>query len=216
MPDHELEPLSFSEAVAVDNYRAAMTGALTAADSLADKLVVTTVSVATAYGAVIALVAPKDSQTPWQAAVPFAPLAIAIGVALYAQSIGIPIDPNDKLEVVRKRIERTITSKRAWGRGALGALVLGLLVAGGVVYEYYGPSAKETKAPAQVTLYLTPIGSKAIGLACGRGGANSLKGLVNVTDLSAEWVPIRVTRAACPSGAGLVNVPRRGIAATKG
>jgi hypothetical protein len=212
-----LEELTFSERVAVDNYRGAMTGALAAADSIADKVVTAAISVATAYGAVIVLVAPKDSNTPLQAVLPFIPLACAVGLALYAQSIGIAIDPQDEVAAVRDRIQRTIGSKRTWGRVALAVLVVGLIMAGWVVYSFYGQSAKpEVATPAEVELYLTPGGTAAVELACGKDDVKVLSGQVeDVETLTSARVSVKVTKAECPSGAGNVVLPQRMIAATK-
>jgi hypothetical protein len=212
---YELQPLTFSQAVGVDSYKATMTGALAAADSVADKVVTAAVSFATAYGAVIALVTPKDAQTPWQVAVPFAPLATAVGLALYAQSIGISVSPKDDVDVVLTNTTTTIDSKRRLGRWALYALVVALLASGYVVYTYYGPSAKKD-TPAQVTLYLTPAGTKAVSVACGKQGIAVIRGSVkDVGDLAAARVPLHVTKQACPSGGGTLLLPQQEIAATK-
>jgi hypothetical protein len=213
---HALVPLTFSEAVAVDNYKAAMSGAFSAADSVADKVVTASVSIATAYGAVIALVAPKDTPAPWQAALPFVAMAAAVGTALYAQSLGISIAPTDKVNDVLARITSTINSKRVWGRRALYALVAALIIAGYVIYEYYGPSAEEDETPAQVTLYLSSAGTKAVSLACGRKNLTSLRGEVkDVSNLSEARVSLEVSESQCPSGAGVVELSQRAITGVK-
>ena len=112
-------------------------------DSVADKVVTAAFSVATAYGAVIVLIAPKDSQTPWQAVIPFVPLALAMGLALYAQS-DWDRDRRDGRCGDRPdaRSKHELAGKRKRGRWSLAALVAALLAAGWVVYWFYGPSAK--------------------------------------------------------------------------
>ena len=212
-----LTPLTFSEQIVVDNYRAAMTGALAAADSVADKVVTAAFSVATAYGAVIVLIAPKDSQTPWQAVIPFVPLALAMGLALYAQSIGIEIGETDVVETVRTRVQSTVSGKRKWGRWSLAALVAALIAAGWVVYSFYGPSAK-TDEPSLIDaeLYLTSAGTAAVKLVCGKDAVTVLSGQVEgATALTSSRVSMKVTKAECPSGAGNVVLPQRMIAASK-
>ena len=212
-----LKALTFDQRVAVDNYRAAMTGALGAADSIADKVVTSSIALATAYGAVIALVAPKDAQAPWQAALPFVPLAIAVGLALNAQRIGVDIEPTNDVARVRDATKNAITGKRRWGAAALVSLAIGLFVAGWVVYKYYGPSARsEDTTPATAEVYLTPAGTSAIKRVCNKAGVTVLSGQVDGADaLNSARVSVKVTKSECPAGAGTVVLPQKMIAASK-
>jgi hypothetical protein len=213
----ELTPLTFSESVIVDNYRAAVGGALAAADSVADKVVTAAFAVATAYGAVITLVAPKDLQTPWQAAVPFVPLALAVGVALLTQSIGISVQPTDAVDAVRKNTINAIRWKRLLGGVSLVVLAIALVTAGWVVYSFYGPSAQtDEETPVAAELFLTPAGTSAIERVCGNADVTVVRGQVNGAEaLTSPRVSLELTKAECPSGAGTVVLPQRMIAASK-
>ena len=212
-----LTPLTFDQRVAVDNYRAAMTGALFAADSIADKVVTASFALATAYGAVITLVAPKDAQTPWEAALPFVPLAVGVGLALNAQRIGVDIEPTNEVERVRNATNDAIVGKRRWGGVALAFLTIAMLVAGWVVYKYYGPSAQtEDTTPVSAEVYVTPAGTSAIKRVCNKGGVTVLSGEVDgAAALESARVSVKVTKSECPSGAGTVVLPQKLIAASK-
>ncbi len=209
----KLEGLTFGEAVGVDNYKGALNGALAGADSLADKIVTAALAVGSAYGAVIALVAPKDSATPWQVVWPFVPLAGAVGLALWAQSRSVSIATEDEVDKVVATINSTISEKRKYGRWALYALIAALILAGVIVAKYYGPSAKTDSQPANVTVYLNAAGAKAVGVACGGTNQTSVTG--TTTDASADPLVLKVDDKACANGGGTLVLPRRTVAATK-
>jgi len=97
---YELRSETFSEKVVIDSYTAAATGALAAADAVADKIATAGFSIATAYAAVIALVAPKDSKSTMFVVSPFVLLGAAVVLALVAQSIKMSLDPTNDTTVV--------------------------------------------------------------------------------------------------------------------
>jgi hypothetical protein len=206
---------TFAETVSLDNYKAAMGNALSAADSLADKVVTASFSVATAYGAVVALVAPKDSSSPLLILAPFIALGVAVALALFAQSLGISLTDTDDLGTIRTRINSMISSKRLWGRLALVALAAGIVIAGYAVRETYGPAATSTGSTT-VRVWLTPAGTNLVARVCGGGRVTELAGQVdNADQLTDSRVPITVDAKACPAGKGTILLPQRAIAVTK-
>jgi hypothetical protein len=211
----ELRAPTFSESVAIENYTSAMKGALSSADSLADKIVTAAVSVGTAYGAAIALVAPKDSPAPWEALAPLAALATALGLALYAQSIGISIAADEGLETIQKKVSDVISAKRNWARAALGALVLGLMLAGAILYAKYGPNAEKEATPTAVRLYFTPAGTTVIKRACAKDLNEMIVKVDDLKQLTEERIKVTVGPPDCPSNAGTLVLPQRAIATAK-
>jgi hypothetical protein len=206
----------FSEKVIIDTFVTAGTGALTRADGIAEKVVTAAFSVATAYTAVIALVAPKDSVSPPLVIAPFILFAAAIVLALMAQSVQLQLEPatNDVREISR-RVQTSTRSKRDWGYGGLAALTLGLVIAGLAIYETYGPGADEKDTAIDVEIWLTPAGTRLVGAACGNV-ANPLVGEVADADsLSSGTVALEVTKAGCRNGAGTLVLPRRAIGIAK-
>ena len=91
----ELRPPTLAENLAIEGYKTAITTALASVNGVCDKIVTAAFSVATAFGAVVALVAPKESPAPLLMALPFLLFAAAVALALYAQSIAVaPIARN--------------------------------------------------------------------------------------------------------------------------
>jgi hypothetical protein len=215
MNEPQLRALTVDELVAVDSYKSAASGALEAADKLADKIVTASFSFATAYGAVIALVAPKDSTQPLIVVLPFALLGIAVGLALYAQSMAVGIQEGAQLAALRTSVSSVVDQKRSWGRGALAVLTVGLLVAGYVLHEKYAEPAEDDSA-AVVQIWLTAAGTSYVADACGNEGVAQVDGVVEKVDtLSASRVPLIVDATACPDGAGTLFLPQRAIAVAK-
>jgi MFS family permease len=205
---------TFSEKIVIDSYTAAATGALSAVDGVADKITTAGFSVATAYAAVIALVAPKDSRSPVLVVLPFLFLAAAVVCALIAQAVKVPLDATDSTTEIRNRITSTVSRKRRWLWGALAALVVGLGLAGGAVYETSGPGA-ETSSTTTVSIWLTSSGTRLVTDACGKASTPFTGDVADTDALSASTVPLIVTRAQCPKGAGTLVLPRRAIATSK-
>jgi uncharacterized membrane protein len=205
---------TFAQKVAIDSYSSAATGALASADGTADKIATAAFSAATAYGAVVALVAPKDAASPLLIVLPFAVLAAAVVAALYAESVTVPLNPTNDPDLIATRIKGAVSGKRKWSRVALALLVIGLVVAGVAIREVYGPASKrETTVAAR--LWLTTSGAKLFNQACGRT-ATTVDGEVSSSgDLSAKYVPVKLSTDVCPSGAGTVVFPRSTIAAVK-
>jgi hypothetical protein len=205
---------TFSEKVAIDSYTTAATGALTAADGVGDKIATAGFSIATAYAAVIALVAPKDSRSPILVVLPFVLLAVAVVLALIAQSVTVSLAATNDTDEIANRISSAISKKRQWLSGATGALIVGLIVSGVAVYKTYGPGTENTQN-TKVSIWLTPVGTRLVTDACGTS-ANPLIGEVKDTDaLLAATVPVIVAQRQCPEGAGTLLLPKGAIATSK-
>jgi hypothetical protein len=209
----KLRALSFDELVAIDNYKSATSNALAATAAMADKIVAAAFSVGTAYGAVVALVAPKDSASPLLVIAPFAVLALALGIALWGEGIGVPITSTTTTEQARTSVTSTITTKRRWNNAAIVVLVVAMALAGYVLYDTYRPTAGSKMT---VTIWLTSAGARLVDQACGMQGTLQIKGQVeNLSDLSSKRVQVDVDKTACKSGAGTIVLPQAAIDVVK-
>jgi len=193
---------TFAESAAIENYRAATGGALAAADSVSDKVVIASFSVAVAFGAVVALVTPKGAASSYLIAAPFVLLAGAVGLALFSESIAVSIALSNDLEKVKTSVESTIRRKRLWARIALVVLACGMLAAGGVLVARYRATADKRTA---VSVWLTPGGEQAVAKACDSGGPASLAGTVDDPSELASG-PVAITLAAGTCGPGPVTL----------
>jgi hypothetical protein len=209
---NDLRAPTFNEEVAIDNYKAASKDSLSSATSVADKIVTAAFSIGTAYGAVIALVAPKDTPAPLVAAIPFALLALAIVSALYAQSIAVAVAGTDDLDSLTSAVNDTAHKKRKWGRIALALLTAGIIATGIIIREEYSEPAKEG-SPEPVEVLLTESGAQSVGSACGTAGQDRIMGTVEDADsFSADPLQLTVTEDACRDAPGTLSLPKTAVA----
>jgi hypothetical protein len=211
----QLRAPTFDEAVAIDNYKAASKEALAAANGVGDKIVAAAFSFATAYGAVIALVAPKESPALVVVVIPLLLLAAAAVLALWSQSIGVKIAPTDEVSNLRTAVNSAISAKRWWSRGALATLVVGVVIAGIVVNDNYAEPAKKD-SPVAVQVFLTPAGARFADKACGGGVRDGFEGTVeSASSLTAERVGVMVAASGCAAGASTLYLDQKLIAALR-
>jgi hypothetical protein len=211
----DLHSLTFAEHVVVEGYKAAAAKAVSDADTLADKIVTASFSVATAYGAVVALVTPKDSPSTMLIVAPFVVIAGAIGLALLAQSFTLPLQVSNDFATVQASLASTTSKKRWTGRGALAVLAIGVALAGYAIYETYGPGAEEDKPSTAVELWLTTAGEVVMTDACGTS-KSPVSGMIHDTsELSETRVEIVLDATVCTNGAGTLVLPQKAISAAK-
>lgn len=135
--DEELKQPNFSQIVAVDAYREAFRQALTAADGGADSILTAAFGIATAYGALIGLVSARDTPQPIVAGLPFVFLAVAVFLAMAARLTYIATTPSNTVDTIDAAVNQVVKRKHRLAWAALGALVIGVLVAAYVVVHYY-------------------------------------------------------------------------------
>jgi hypothetical protein len=212
MTNTPLRSLTFAEAVAVENYKAAASGALASANSSADRLVTAAFTLATAYSAAIALVQPSGSPASWTVLLPLVPLAITVVLGLVAQSITVSLAATNDAATVQSNVASAVKTKRILSIIAVVVLVIGIGAAAWALYDTYGPGADE-KSPTQVELLLTPVGADVVARACGTP-ADTLAGEVKDEDaLSAKQISITVQSGACGDESMTLVLPRAAVAA---
>jgi hypothetical protein len=206
----EVRSLYFDELLAIESYKKATSDALGAADGVADKVVTAAFSIATAYGAVVALVAPKDGASPIEIVAPFACLAIAVVLALVAQSVGVSmVSGKTTAKLVRSTVQSALAWKRGISRSGLVVLAAAMVVAGLVVYDTYRPTAG-TKTT--VTVWLSTAGTRLVSDACREADVAQITGQVgDLSALSAKRVQLDVDGTQCKAGAGTLILPQAAI-----
>jgi hypothetical protein len=209
----DLRSPTYAETVSIETYKTSAGTALSDADSFGDKIVTAAASLATAYGAVIALVSPEDTAAPLLAAAPFALLALAVAAGLYAQSIGVSIDETNELKVIRTRIATAVSDKRSAGHVGLVFLIVGVALAGYIINESYGGPADESKRSAQI--WLTPAGERLIEDACGSSATEVTGEVDEDAEPDARHLSVALDANACASGAGTLVLPSRAISVAK-
>jgi len=178
-------PASFDEKVLMDAYTTAANKAVESTDSACGTLLTACFSIVTAYGAAIALVAPKDEQSPVVVLTPFVLFAIGAVAAMIGKAASVNLDAVATVSDTRSRITRVAGKKRICGWVAVGALAIGLVVAGYVLNAMFGQPTAEATANQQITL--TAEGAALLAEPCGTqlvaviGSAASTNGLTSIT-----------------------------------
>jgi hypothetical protein len=208
----KLRAATLEEQVAIDNYKEASKASLAAATSYSDKLSTAGFSFATAYGAVIALVAPDDKPEPIVAVLPFVFFAAAVVLALLAQGKGIEADTPAEVSRLQSAVTSAIESKRHWSWAALGSLAIGIVVAGAIINAHYAEPAKSNES-TEVNVLLTPAGAESVATACNSKSTSRLQGSVEAgAVLTARRVEIEIAAGLCGEADTDLSLPQSAIA----
>lgn len=140
MPD--LRVATFREQAAFEAYKEAIKNALDSANKAVEAIATASFSIATAYGALLGLVRPKDTVVAVPVVAPILAFAVAAAIALVARSLGVRVALADNtVESVAGDINGTIKAKRILGWVALTFLFVALVAAGLLVVAAYAPPA---------------------------------------------------------------------------
>jgi len=145
---NRLRPISLDEEIALEAYREATKAGLTSADGAADKVLTASLSIATAYAGLLALVKPDKEAAPILLALPFVAFGLAALAAAWALAKGVESLSRLEVGAVRSAVDVTLESKRRWTRVAVLILVVGLGLAALVVLSAYGAGAESSDASA--------------------------------------------------------------------
>ncbi len=140
-PELRLRPLQFDEQVYLKAFPEAISKSLEAADGACGTILTASFSVATAYGAAIALVAPKQAQSPTVVLVPFIVLALAAVIAMIGKAAGVSLKPVTTVEAARQSIKMAVWVKRISSWVAIVLLAVGMILAGIVIIATFGSPA---------------------------------------------------------------------------
>lgn len=168
----KLAPLSFEQSMLIEVYREGFKASITSADGSCEKITTGAFALATAYGALIALVVPKDTVPGIVVAAPIFFFVVAAVFALAGQALGQNGTPTADYAVMSADVQSTLTWKRVWAWVALGVLAVGIGFGGVVTYVRYGSPA-ETSAPGS-RVELTADGVALVSSLCGTISAPTL------------------------------------------
>jgi hypothetical protein len=206
-----LKEIPWEGRVLMDAHKAALEKALESSDGACGTTLTACFSLATAYGAAIALVAPKDEQAPLLVLAPFVLLAAGAVVALIGKTTGISLGRFATTRQVRNLVESAVGTKRKASWWAVGLAATGVILAGYVVFATYGRA--EPPAVGKSEIVFSPAGTAQFATACG-DAANSVVGSASFTE---RWVTITLDAAAeiC-GGVETLTMPSAAVAYTRG
>lgn len=210
-PPAKVRAPDFYEQAVIQAYRDGLAKGWESADGAAQAILTASFSIATAYGALIGLVAPKDDPGPIVLALPFVGFAIAALAAMWARARSMAIVDSNQLDDVTDAFRTGLEGKRFAAWVAVGALVLSLIVAGFVLADTYG-SVKEDPATTAATVYLTPEAAAGLEPVCG-GPVGTLTGSVANASIGAEFLVIDVDANVCGDQAASLRIPRSAVSA---
>ena len=198
--DSDLEPLDWEDEVFIDVHKTAVEKALESSDGACGTILTACFSLATAYGAVIALVAPKDQQAPLLVVAPFVLLVAGAVVALIGKAAGISLDRFATTGQVKKLVEDAVGQKRKASWWAVGFAAAGVILAGIVVFATY--SEPDEFAAENSEIILSNAGKAHVADVCG-DEAESVFG--NAT-FSERWVTIELNDESTANCGGVMTL----------
>jgi hypothetical protein len=205
----KLQPLDFAEQAFVDAYTEALKNGISAAADANSVLITASLAIATLYGTLIGLVAPKNQTSPIIVILPMIPLVGSFLAAVYGKTRGISFQPATTTDDVRTSLD-SVVGRQRWGmRFAVGLLTIGLIAGGYILADVYG----RPHPPVTVTVYLTDQGKAAVSQVCGTP-ATSIAGTLGSSPAGPQDVVIVPASGAPCAGHQLEFTPQE-IAAIK-
>lgn len=134
----ELRPLTYDEQVFVAAFKDAANKALDSTDAACGVILTACFSIVTAYGAAVALVAPKDKQSVVSVLLPFIFLGAAAVVALVGKAKGVSLKTVATAPETRSRISDAVGFKRVSSWISIALATAGIIIAGLVLNAAYG------------------------------------------------------------------------------
>ncbi|HWC20694.1 MAG TPA: hypothetical protein VG502_00215 [Flexivirga sp.] len=130
--DPQLAPISWQQKVFIDTHKAAIEKAIESADDACGAIVTACFALATAYGAAITVLTPKDSQPPAGVVIlPLLSLVLGAMAALIGKSTGISLKSFSTTGDVREAVKNTVKWKRILSIS--GVVAAGVGVVGGLL-----------------------------------------------------------------------------------
>jgi hypothetical protein len=141
-----LTPLTFEQSMLIETYREGYKASITSANGSCEKITTGAFALATAYGALIALVVPKDVVPGPVVAAPIFFFVVAAVLALVGHTLGQDGAPTATYATMSNDVQSTLKWKRMCAWVAIGVLAAGICFGGIVTYVRYGSPAE---TPAQ-------------------------------------------------------------------
>jgi hypothetical protein len=209
--DSDLEPIDWQQKVFIDSHKAAIEKAIESSDGACGTVLTACLSLATAYGAAIALVAPTDERAPLLVVTPFVLLAAGAVVALLGKAAGISLGEFATTGQVRSAVASAVEAKRRASWVAVGLAAVGVIFAGWVIFTTYGQPEGQTAGKTEIVF--SDAGQAQFDAACG-AQARPVRGSVTFDE---RWVTINLDNSTAESCAGIdtVTVPASSVSYTR-
>ncbi|MEU1013145.1 hypothetical protein [Streptomyces sp. NPDC005890] len=197
----QLRVPTFSEAIAIETYREIVKQEFSSITTSSAHLLTATLTLTTAYTALLVFASPTGHIETTHAALPYIPFAAAAITCIWSLAKR-GVAPNQQVAI--GQISSTLSSARKWKRGLMVAaflfLVIALVLAGIVTANGYA-ATRVSDSDKSATLILSPAGIDSASKLC-RGLANPVHGSVNESIGASDQIAIRVTdetgKAPCP------------------
>jgi hypothetical protein len=199
-----IEPPTFDEFLLIETYKEAYKTSISSLDGACDKSVAAAFSLATAYGALLALVAPQGQVHGVAVGLPFAGFAGAALLALLGRSLGVEGAPTSDFDQLKSRTVDSVDGKRSWVRWSVVLLCMSVLGAGVLVFLRYGGAEAAEGPPKHIAL--TAEGQEIVEEMCGGEIGSSL----TARTISAE-AEMAVLGAVTECGGDDLWLPARSI-----
>jgi hypothetical protein len=146
-PTRKLRTPSFGESVVFDAYKTAIDNALDSGNKAAEAITTAAFSLATAYGALIGLVAPKQQAPAVLIGLPFGMFALAALISLWTRAAGVKVKIENSVDGVLTTVSDMVDYKRKGARIAIALLSVSVVVAGALVVYGYASVSVASSAP---------------------------------------------------------------------
>lgn len=206
-------PVTISEQAILDAYRETLKGSVASTDSGTGTVLTAAFSIATAYGALIGLVAPTDQPSSVAVGIPFAVFGAAAVLAMIALVQGIKVAAHPTSDELISPFKSLLLRKRLLAGAAVAALAAAIIVSAVVVINAYGPGAQGPTEHAKVIAVVPDNGTDAISAAC-PGATGSVTGEIHLDSLEKEFVVVDVPAGTCQgSGTTTLRIPKASVQA---
>jgi hypothetical protein len=181
-PPPGIRPETVDERAIREAYQEAIKGALESRDGTCAAIITASLSIVTAYTALITLVTPKSQQPIQTTLFPFVFLAAAFFCAAIGKLVGVRVE--DKVKRVSEA-DAFVTSiykhKFRWAFAAIGFAALGIIAAGYSLTQLYAQTIRLADSTTVSVVYLNEQGKALVAAACGRP-MSELTGAITVAD----------------------------------
>ena len=199
--------LTPNERAIYESYTEAVKKALESRDATCGAIITASLSIASAYAAVIALVTPKSQQPVADTLIPFAFLAAAFASAAIGKLVGVrdrPVtlfsDANDVVKVPKRW--------KFWAAfAAIILIAVGVFTAGRSLVQMYGHTSNMSDSRSVRSVYLNDEGRAVVARACG-APASVLTGILTVSD---GFVTVTLSDPGTCNKSRLVSLPTSAV-----
>jgi hypothetical protein len=199
---------SVAETAIREAYGEAVKGALESRDGTCGAIITASLSIVTAYTAVITLVTPKSQQPLLTTLIPYVLLSVAFISAAIGKLAGVPVGKVlERKSTKYSHVGEFVTNvyeRKFWAASvAIAFAALGVLSAGYSLAQLYAHTIRLADSTTVSVVYLNQQGTALVAAACGTP-MSELTGAITITD---GFVDVALRDPAPCLGSPTVGVP---------